>query len=181
MKKQPKKHSKEHSDRSFEQHFRRHLNQRCTRRHLPASRPGFTLIEMIVATVLLAIGVVGTMGAIHTAAQTTLLADGAQTAALLAQKQITQLELQPDQLSGGDQQGDFGDEYAGYKWQQNTEATDYSNLFKVTMTITWGGFNDTHKREFVAYLTNGQYAPTTQAGVPVTTGTTATQGSANGR
>ena len=144
------------------------------------SRPGFTLIEMIVATVLLAIGVVGTMGAIHTAAQTTLLADGAQTAALLAQKQITQTELQPSQLSGGDQQGDFGDEYAGYKWQQNTEATDYPNLFKVTLTITWGGLNDAHKREFVTYLSNGQYAPTTQAGVPTSASTAAMQGSANG-
>jgi prepilin-type N-terminal cleavage/methylation domain-containing protein len=159
----------------------KHLNQRLLRRYSPRSRPGFTLIEMIVATVLLAIGIVGTMGAIHAASQTTLLADGAQTAALLAQKQITQMELQPDQLTGGDQQGDFGDEYAGYKWQQNTEATDYPSLFKVTMTITWGGFNDTHKREFVTYLSNGQYTPTTQAGVATTTGTTATQGSANGR
>lgn len=157
------------------------LNQRLLRRYCPRSTPGFTLIEMIVATVLLAIGVVGTMGAIHTASQTTLLADGAQTAALLAQKQITQLELQPNQLTGGDQQGDFGDEYAGYKWQQNAEATDYPNLFKVTMTITWGGFNDTHKREFVTYLSNGQYAPTTQAGVPTSASTAAMQGNNNGR
>lgn len=142
------------------------LNQRHLRRGRRA-RPGFTLVEMIVATVLLAVGVVATLSAIHGAAQTTLLADGAQTAAMLAQRQISQLELQPDQLSGGNQQGNFGDEYPGYSWQQAAEATDYPNLFQVTMTIRWGGANDTHQRDFVTYLSNGQAAPT-----PNSTGTT---------
>lgn len=133
---------------------------KCQRQARRTSRrfanPGFTLVEMIVATVLLTVGVVGALGAIHSAAQSTIQADGSQTAAILAQKQITELQLQPDQLTGGDQQGDFGDDYPGYHWQQSLEATDYTNLFKVTVTITWGQTNDQRKRDFVTYLTTGQ-------------------------
>ena len=134
------------------------INRKRTITTRPHSYQGFTLIEMIVATVLLTIGVVGAMGAIHAAAQTTIIADGAQTAAMLAQKQITQLELQPDQVTGGDQPGECGDEYPGYSYQQNIEATDYPNLFKVTMTISWGSKSDLHKRDFITYLPNGQTA-----------------------
>ena len=141
---------------------------------------GFTLVEMIVATVLLAVGVAATLGAIHAAAQTTMAADGAQTSALLAQKQITQLELQPDQISGGDQQGEFGDEYPGYKWQQSVEATDYSNLFKVTLTVSWGSNNDQHKRDYITYLSNGQQITNPNGVTPGSTTTTGTTGGSSG-
>lgn len=144
------------------------------------AQAGFTLVEMIVATVLLAVGVVATLGAIHAAATTTLAAEGAQTSALLAQKQITQLELQPDQISGGDQSGDFGDEYPGYTFQQSVEATDYQNLFKVTVTISWGGNNNPHKREYVTYLSNGQLVTNPNGVTPGSTSTTATQGGTSG-
>ena len=76
--------------------------RRLARRRAQA---GFTLVEMIVATTLLAVGVTATLGAIHAAAVTTMAADSAQTSALLAQKQITLLEIQPDQISGGDPAG----------------------------------------------------------------------------
>ena len=144
------------------------------------AQSGFTLVEMIVATVLLAVGVVATLGAIHAAAQTTQAADGAQMSALLAQKQLTQLELQPDQLTGGDQQGEFGDEYPGYKWQQSVEATDYANLFKVTLTVSWGSGNDQHKREFITYLNNGQQITNPNGVTPGSATTTGTQGSGTG-
>ncbi len=145
------------------------------------AQAGFTLVEMIVATVLLAIGVVATLGAIHAAATTTLAAEGAQTSALLAQKQITQLQLQPNQISGGDQSGDFGEEYPGYSFQQSVEATDYQNLFKVTVTISWGGNNNPHKREYVTYLSNGQLVTNPNGVTPGSTTTTGTQGGASGK
>ena len=128
---------------------------------------------MIVATVLLTVGVVATLGSIHSAAQSTLASDGAQTAAILAEKQISQLQVQPDQLTGGEQQGEFP-EFPGFQWQQNVEATDYSNLFKVTVTISWGQGNDVRKRDFVTYLTTGQNLQ--QQNVTTTTSSTGVGG-----
>ncbi len=148
--------------------------KRMKRSRYSSRTAGFTLVEMIVATVLLTLGIVGALGAIHSAAQTTILADGAQTAALLAQKQIAQLQLQPDQLTGGDQSGDFGDDYPGYHWQQSVEATDYTTLFKVTLTVSWGQKNDPRKRDFITYLTTGQKLQ--QQNVNTTTSTTTSTG-----
>ena len=61
-----------------------------------------------------------------------------------------------DTLSGGDQQGDFGPTYTGYKWQQTVEATDYPNLFKVTLTVTWGGGNNPQQYEYTTFMRNDE-------------------------
>jgi general secretion pathway protein I len=120
----------------------------------PRAERGFTLIEMMVATILLAIGVVGALSAFSSATHATAVAEETHTAALLAQQQMTQIELQPDSLTGGDQQGDFGDSYPGFRWQQSIEPTEYQDLFKVTVTIQWGTPNSPHARAFTTYMRN---------------------------
>ena len=77
-----------------------------------STRPGFTLVEMIVATFLLAIGVSAAMLALSTSSQASYRSERVQTAALLAQKQMTEIEIQAAQnnLTGGDQTGDFGNQ-----------------------------------------------------------------------
>ncbi len=128
------------------------------------SQAGFTLVEMIVATFLLAIGVVSAMVAFSSATRASAFASEVNTAALLAQRQMTQLELQPDNLTGGEQQGDFGEEYPGYRWLQNVETTAYQNLFKVTVVIQWGSSSTPHERVFTTYRSNGQQQNNKQQG-----------------
>jgi general secretion pathway protein I len=122
----------------------------------PRAGRGFTLIEMMVATILLVIGVVATLSAVSSATHATAVAEETHTAALLAQQQMTQIELQPDTLTGGDQQGDFGDSYPGFRWQQSIEPTEYQDLFKVTVTVLWGTPNSPHSRAFTTYMRNPQ-------------------------
>jgi len=111
---------------------------------------GFTLVEMIVAGFILAVALTAATTAFSTVTRVNSKAEVMQTSALLAHQRFSELEQQVDTLSGGDQQGDFGASYAGYKWQQTVEATDYPNLFKVTLTISWGSGN--HAQEY-AYTT----------------------------
>lgn len=126
-----------------------------------ASRPGFTLVEMIVATLLLAIGVSAAMLALSTSSQASYRAERVQTAALLAQKQMTEIELQTSQLTGGEQQGNFGEQYPEYKWKENVEATNYPELFKVTLTVQWDlGHTPPRESLFTTYLRNPQNATT---------------------
>ncbi len=127
------------------------------------SRPGFTLIEMIIAAILLVIGVAGALSAIGASTRTASYASQIQTAALLAQKQLAETASQPSSLSsGGDQEGDFDDPYSNYHWKQSAESTDYPNLFKVTLTVTWGNPSSPNQREITTYLRSDQSTITQQ-------------------
>ncbi len=154
-----------------------------TRKHFhksKRSRRGFTLVEMIVATLLLAIGVAGSLAAFSAATRATTAADRNQTAMLLARQKLTEIELRPDTLTGGDQDGDFGSDYPDYHWQQSVETTDFQNLFQVTVTITWGMRTGVpHQVSLATYLRNDQ-AQVMQATTPGANNTTGGTGASNG-
>src|SRR5579871_1963008 len=118
-----------------------------------AAQTGFTLVEMIVATLLLAIGVVAALAAISTGIQATYKADRLQTAALLAERKLGQIELEASNLTGGDQQGDFGKLYPEFRWRESVESTSYPDLFQVTVTIQWDLNNPRpQERQYITYL-----------------------------
>jgi prepilin-type N-terminal cleavage/methylation domain-containing protein len=130
-----------------------------------AARSGFTLVEMIVATLLLAIGVVGAIAAVSSGIQASYQADRLQTAALLAERKLAQIELESSNLTGGDQDGDFGKLYSEFHWHESVEATNYPDLFQVTLTIQWDMNNPRpSQRQYVTYLRNPQDTPQSTTG-----------------
>ena len=114
-------------------------------------RAGFTLIEMIVATVLLALGVVAALACISSATRSTSIASEYTTASLLVQQRFAELESQPDQIQGGEQNGTF-DQEPGFRWEQTIETTPASSLFKVTLMIQWRSGNIPRSAQFVTYV-----------------------------
>lgn len=100
-------------------------------------RRGFTLIEMIVATVLLALGVVAALGCIASATRATSVAGEYTTAALLAQQRFAELQVQPDEVASGQQQGEFGELYPGYTWSQSSEPTGIEGVYRVSLVVEW--------------------------------------------
>ncbi len=121
-------------------------------------RAGFTLVEMIVAAVLLFVGVVATLVCISSATRSTSIASEYTNAALLAQKHFSELQAQPDQITSGDQQGEFGEENPGFRWQQTSEATDIQGLLKVTLIVDWPSGGTRRIAQFATYM---QQPPTT--------------------
>jgi type II secretion system protein I len=116
-------------------------------------RGGFTLIEMIVASILLFVGVVAALEGIAAATRSAGIANEMTVATMLAQKHIAETEIDTTQLSGGAQSGDFTDDYAGYHWDQNVDTTDFTNLVKVTLTISWSSGAMPRSAQFVTYET----------------------------
>lgn len=98
---------------------------------------GFTLVEMVVATIVLAVGGVAAMMAISACVRTVGDAESYSRAAMLAEMRLAELEARPDAVSSGEQQGDFGEEYPGYSWIQTVEPTDMPEVVRVTVTVTW--------------------------------------------
>jgi type II secretory pathway pseudopilin PulG len=117
---------------------------------------GFTLVEMIVAGFILAVAIVASVTAFATITRVNGKAEVMQTSALLARQHFADLEQQADSLAGGDQQGDFGKDYAGYSWQRTVEATDYPSLFKVTLTISWGGSGHPQQYDYTTFMRTDQ-------------------------
>jgi Tfp pilus assembly protein PilV len=94
---------------------------------------------MIVATVVLAIGVIGTVGAFNAATKASAVASEQQTATMLAQKQIAEAEVQLEgNITGGESDGDFSPDYPGFRWKQSITSTDYTYLFQIAVTVSWG-------------------------------------------
>lgn len=103
------------------------------------------------ATVLLFVGIVsGTMAISHATKMSSQSSEN-ETAALLAQQRFATIEADPTQLTSGDQQGDFGDDYPSFHWRQETESTDITDLLRVTVVIEIGLGSEQRQLQFVSY------------------------------
>ena len=98
-------------------------------------RSGFTLVEMVIATSLLAIAVVTAVACISTATQASAKAEQLQVAGLLLNRLAGETK---NALSAGDSQGDFGEGFSNYKWTRHLENEGVDGLYKCTWTILWG-------------------------------------------
>jgi type II secretion system protein I len=121
-------------------------------------RSGFTLVEVLVAAAILAIGIsagVRTMGAL---AQASAAAADRQTAVRLAGERMANIEA-VEGVNSGNTQGDFQDE-PRFHWQQQINAADQPGVLEVVVTITWReGSLDRHY-PVTTYLLDPSQQPT---------------------
>lgn len=132
------------------------------------SKRGFTLVEMIVATMLLAIGAVAAMMCIGSATRAAGVSREYATAARMAEQRFAEIAQQPDQIQGGTQSGDFGQDYPGYSWEQTVETTDFAGLVRVTLTITWVSGPVQRSAQFVSYAETNPAGSSTSSGASTT-------------
>jgi len=104
--------------------------------HLPRRRRGFTLVELMVAIVLVAI-------VLPTAIQGTILcldlsvnARMEAQAASLAQAKLSELAA-TRMIDEATQFGDFGEQWPQYKWMATVESWDDPRLLELDVSVTW--------------------------------------------
>jgi prepilin-type N-terminal cleavage/methylation domain-containing protein len=125
---------------------------------------GFTLVEVMVASLLIAIAVTGVMGGIGAITRADSRAKDASLLQRLAGEKINDLLLLADPTEVGSQ-GDFGDRgYPDVTWSANITSTSITNLDQVTITASRGNESQS--------LTTQVYVPPTS--VTTTTTTTGT-------
>ena len=97
-------------------------------------RAGFTLVEIMVAVVILAIALAGLTQGITTALASSKESELQTTAALFAAGQIELLRAQTDWTDGADQ-GDCGAGLPLYRWRQTISTTDIDGLHEVDVVV----------------------------------------------
>lgn len=95
---------------------------------------GFSLIEVMVAILILGVALVGLTHGITTALASNKEAELQTTAALFAQGKIEELRAEGF-IEAGEDEGDCGDELALYQWRQTIAATDIAGLHEVTVVV----------------------------------------------
>jgi len=114
---------------------------------------GFTLLEVIVAMVVVVIGLVLISQAFSIGLRAVRVSDKATVARFLAEQKITELEI----LSFSALQsttGDFGTDYPGYTWQEEVITTNLDNLIQVNLTIAWIEDNTTRTLVITKLIAN---------------------------
>jgi len=107
-----------------------HLNRSSRKRVAPA----FSLIEIMVALVVLAVALVGLTQGITTALSSNKESELQTQAALIAAGQIETLRASGD-LIDGETEGDGGEGLSMYRWKQSISPTDLDGLHEVSVTV----------------------------------------------
>lgn len=100
---------------------------------------GFTLLEVMIATAIIAIALVAALGSQSQSVSLAAEAKFATTVAFLAQKKMAELEVDdPKDLSSD--AGDFGDDFPGYRWESEVEdislaGSDEDRMKKILLSV----------------------------------------------
>ncbi|MCS7263474.1 MAG: prepilin-type N-terminal cleavage/methylation domain-containing protein [Armatimonadetes bacterium] len=109
---------------------------------LSSHKKGFTLVELVVAFVILVVGVAAVLELVSQSALNARYAKDKTTATVLAQQKMEELLAQPD-LTSVETEGDFGDAYPQFRWRAQIsevsgELSDLGvNLFRIVVAVEW--------------------------------------------
>lgn len=110
---------------------------------------GFTLVEVVVATVVLAVGLVGALTAFSMAARVSAVSSDDTLLVFLAQEKLSEIQLLgPGGLAGAQTRGDFGPEHPEYQWRMLVGKPDERNVVRVDMTISYPEAGKTREEVF---------------------------------
>jgi general secretion pathway protein I len=137
---------------------RRSKHRPLTISHQPCpSRAGFTLIEVLVATAVLAVGISAGVRALGAMTRASAAAQDRATAVRLAGERLAVLEAAVDATPGTldveltDAQGQF-DADPRFRWQQQVATASDPDLLDVTVTVSWGNGRSEHRYLVTTYL-----------------------------
>ncbi|MGH7977808.1 MAG: type IV pilus modification PilV family protein [Limisphaerales bacterium] len=95
---------------------------------------GFSLIEVIVAILILGVALVALTEGVTGALTSSKASELQTTAAMLAAGQIETLRAEGD-YPDGETEGDFGDEFPQYQWTQTIDDADVPGLHDVDVVV----------------------------------------------
>jgi len=111
------------------------MNLRCPDIHAAS---GFTLVEALVALVIVSLGMMAVYGQLNQYAMTSVYIEQKTLASWIATNKLTELSVQSDWPETGDVEDDLEQEYAGRQWHYRIEVsqTDVPNLRRADVSVS---------------------------------------------
>jgi type II secretion system protein I len=115
-------------------------------------RRGFTLVEVLVATVILATGLLGALTAFSMATRVSAVSNDDTLLVYLAEAKLTEIQLLGREgLPASGARGDFGPAHPEYEWQLLVDKPDKRNVVRVDLVIS---FPEVGRIREVSFSTN---------------------------
>jgi len=105
---------------------------------VPSPRPqhGFTLVEVLVAAAVVAIGLLGVLTAFSMATRVTAASENDTVLTFLAHQKLAEIQvIGRDRLPVGTSQGDFAPDFPEYLWHLTVHTPDDNNVARVDLLI----------------------------------------------
>lgn len=99
-------------------------------------RGGITLVEVLVAMVVLGVGLVSVLRALSTCMRAAGIIGGEAIAEAAAARMLSELRENPQLLLSGDS-GDLGGERPGFTWRRELRETGEPGVLAVRITMAW--------------------------------------------
>ena len=116
---------------------------------------GFTLLEVLIAVAILGITFVWLISATNQAIDMATRSKFITTSTLLAQKRIADVLSDKTTRAQGTGQGDFGEDYQGYTYDETVEETQLQGFYRYRLTVRWGEKNGL-ENVFTTFITPRQ-------------------------
>ncbi len=110
--------------------------------HSSRRQGGFTLVELVVAFLILVIGVTAILELVSQSALNARYAKDKTTATVLAQQKLEEL-LAQQELTAGEMEGDFGDAYPQFRWKAQVSevggetSETRAGLLQIVVVVEW--------------------------------------------
>jgi len=109
---------------------------------LPGRNSGFTLIEVMVALVIVSLALAGVAASMGQMIDTANTMRDRTFASWIAQNTIAELRLAGAMPEVGESSGDVDYANTTWTWTANVSETGVENLMKVEVTVSYAGFDD---------------------------------------
>ncbi len=113
---------------------------------------GFTLLEVLVALVILSITFVWLLKAESQGVDMALRSRFITTSTMLAEEHISEIRTEPIPEPGSEETGDFGNDYSGYTYKEHWEATTIEGYLKYTLVVRLGNGKNGLESTFVTFF-----------------------------
>ncbi len=113
---------------------------------------GFTLLEVLIAMVILSISFLWILSAENQGIDMAMRSRFITTSSLLAQSRIADVTSGIRIVSPGESKGDFGEDYKEYTYTEKVETTPLSGYLKYSLVVTWGKEGSPLETQFISFL-----------------------------